>query len=162
MRRLCLMAGVIGAIGILGAGLAGSVQAGEDALQFELLARYETGLSDRSAVQGATSTETGTGIAGAGRAGGHAGEGDGVAIGTLGNRTYAFVGLEHVGGIMAFDITGPEGAAYAGHVTGRDLSGALGPEGLVFIPAAQAPGGAPLLAVGNEVSGSTAIYRITR
>jgi hypothetical protein len=38
--------------------------------------------------------------------------------------------------------------------------GDLGPEGLVFIPAAESPDGMPILAVGNEVSGTTSLFRI--
>ena len=39
-------------------------------------------------------------------------------------------------------------------------AGDLGPEGLVFIPAAQSPNGRPLLVVGNEVSGTTAVLQL--
>jgi hypothetical protein len=38
--------------------------------------------------------------------------------------------------------------------------GGLGPEGLVFIPADQSPNGEALLVVGNEVSGTTALYSV--
>jgi hypothetical protein len=38
--------------------------------------------------------------------------------------------------------------------------GDLGPEGLVFVPARQSPNGQPLLIVGNEVSGTTAVLRL--
>jgi hypothetical protein len=34
----------------------------------------------------------------------------------------------------------------------------LGPEGLEFVPASDAPRGKPLLIVGNEVSGTTTVY----
>ena len=32
---------------------------------------------------------------------------------------------------------------------------------MVFVPAADSPNGAPLLLVGNEISGTTAIFQIT-
>jgi hypothetical protein len=37
---------------------------------------------------------------------------------------------------------------------------AWGPEGLVFIPASDSPNGKPLLLVGYEVSGSTAVIQL--
>ena len=36
----------------------------------------------------------------------------------------------------------------------------VGTEGLTFIPAEESPNGMPLLAVGNEVSGTTTIFAI--
>jgi len=41
-----------------------------------------------------------------------------------------------------------------------DKVGDLGPEGLHFVPAASSPNGKPLLIVGNEVSGTTAIFQL--
>jgi hypothetical protein len=38
--------------------------------------------------------------------------------------------------------------------------GDLGPEGLTIVPADESPNGKPLLIVDNEVSGTTAIFRI--
>ena len=109
-------------------------------------------------------------------------EPENLAIGTVGDRTYAFIGLERVGGVMTYDITDPANATYMSYLNNRDFSvsvedaiddydpenadhratlssaGDLGPEGLEFIPASQSPIGEPLLAVGNEVSGTTTVY----
>ena len=41
-------------------------------------------------------------------------------------------------------------------------AGDLGPEGLAFVAAGDSPNGKPLLIVGNEVSGTTAIYQVNR
>lgn len=95
-------------------------------------------------------------------------EPEGVVVGKIRGRSYAFVGLERVGGIVTFDLTDPRHPVLAGYVNSRDFAGDpeagtagdLGPEGLLFIPARRSPTGRPLLAVGNEVSGSTAIYEI--
>jgi hypothetical protein len=99
---------------------------------------------------------------------------EGIAVGVVGNRTYAFIGLERVGGIMIYDITHPHRAAFIDYVNNRDftvpaelddgstnpLAGDLGPEGISFIAEDDSPVDTPLLVVGNEVSGTTTIYSI--
>ncbi|MFL1427637.1 MULTISPECIES: choice-of-anchor I family protein [unclassified Nocardiopsis] len=96
-------------------------------------------------------------------------EPEGITLGEVGGRVYAFIGLERVGGIMIYDVTDPAGAAFVDYVNHRDFSaevgtpGALdlGPEGLKFIPAGDSPiPGTPLLAVANEVSGTTTLFRV--
>jgi len=44
--------------------------------------------------------------------------------------------------------------------TGSTLTGDRGPEGVLFIPAAKSPNGKPLLIVGNETSGTTAVLQL--
>ena len=44
--------------------------------------------------------------------------------------------------------------------TRAGATGDLGPEGIHFVPAPRSPNREPLLIVGNEVSGTTAIYRV--
>lgn len=99
-------------------------------------------------------------------------EPEGVAIGEIDGRTYAFIGLERIGGVMAYDITNPQNTKFVQYINNRDFTLAndpalltttdLGAEGLHFIPAADSPdsAGRPLLLVGNEVSGTTTIFAI--
>ncbi|MFB8892059.1 choice-of-anchor I family protein [Microbacterium plantarum] len=95
-------------------------------------------------------------------------EPENLSIGTVGGRTYAFIGFERVGGVIVYDITDPKAATYVTYVNNRDFSAAadspaagdLGPEGIQFIGAHRSPTGQPLLAVGNEVSGTTTLYSI--
>lgn len=99
-------------------------------------------------------------------------EPEGVAIGQVNGRTLAFIGLERMGGVMVYDITEPTAPRRLDYLNSREdwttadpgtvlaSAGDLGPEGLVFIPASQSPDGTPLLVVGNEVSGTTSVYRV--
>lgn len=91
-------------------------------------------------------------------------EPEGLVIGEVNGRTYAFIGLERVGGVMVYDITNPHDAKFVTYVNNRDFAtntGDLGPEGLDFVSAADSPTGKPLVVVGNEVSGSTTAFEIT-
>ncbi|MBD2230376.1 choice-of-anchor I family protein [Phormidium tenue] len=93
-------------------------------------------------------------------------EPEGVTIGEVNGRTYAFIGLERFGGVMTYDITNPTEAFFVDFVNNRDFggnaedgtAGDLGAEGLTFIPAADSPNGNPLVVVANEVSGSTTVF----
>ena len=97
-------------------------------------------------------------------------EPEGVVIGQIGSRNFAFIGLERIGGVMVYEVTNPQSPRFVQYVNSRDFTknpqtelpvvGDLGPEGLAFVSAADSPSGQPLLIVGNEVSGTTAIYRI--
>jgi 2',3'-cyclic-nucleotide 2'-phosphodiesterase/3'-nucleotidase/5'-nucleotidase len=96
-------------------------------------------------------------------------EPEAVTTGVVNGRTYAFIGLERIGGIMVYDVTDPLRPAFVQYVNNRDFTAApqsaaagdLGPEGIIFIPAAQSPNGKPLLVVANEVSGTTTVYEVT-
>lgn len=105
-----------------------------------------------------------------GRSDDKASEPESVAVGSVGDRTYAFVGLERVGGVMVYDITSPSDAFFVTYINNRDFAadpetnlaaaGDLGAEGVTFIPAGNGITGEPLLAVANEVSGSTTLFAI--
>ncbi len=112
-------------------------------------------------------------------------EPEGVVVGRVGDRIYAFVGLERTGGVMVYDVTEPRDAFYVTYVNGTDIrnfgqpvcttvsssgacdnevpnpaAGDLGPEGLAFVSAKDSPNGKPLVIVGNEISGSTRVYEV--
>ena len=97
-------------------------------------------------------------------------EPEALAVGQVGDRTYAFIGLERTGGIMMYDITDPNSPDFVEYTINRNFSvdlkteldkaGDLAPEGMKFVAAADSPTGNALLIVGNEVSGSTAVYQV--
>ncbi|HEY0915945.1 MAG TPA: choice-of-anchor I family protein, partial [Solimonas sp.] len=95
-------------------------------------------------------------------------EPEGVALGKIGGRTFAFIGLERVGGIMVYDVSNPRSARFVQYINTRDFTkaantddaGELGPEGVTFIPASGSPNAKPMLAVGSEVSGTTSLFQI--
>lgn len=66
-----------------------------------------------------------------------------------------------------YDITDPRHAFFVTYENNRDFAGSghgggdLGPEGVAFIPAKDSPTRTPLLAVANEVSGTTTLLRIS-
>lgn len=95
-------------------------------------------------------------------------EPEGIAVGEIEGRTYAFIGLERVGGVMVYDVSDPQSPGFVQYVNTRNFggnaevgtAGNLGPEGLAFIAAEESPTGKPLLAVTYEVSGSTELFEI--
>ena len=94
-------------------------------------------------------------------------EPEALALGKIGTQTYAFIGLERMGGILAYNITNPHDVKFVeyfynrGLVAGAGISGDLAPEGMKFISAQDSPSGESLLVVGNEISGSVAVWQIT-
>jgi hypothetical protein len=97
-------------------------------------------------------------------------EPEGAAIGKAFGRTYAFIGLERVGGIMMYDISDPAAPQFADYLNNRDFTkavtadaaGDLGPEGLVFISEENSPNGKPLVVVAHELSGTTTIFELKK
>jgi hypothetical protein len=88
-------------------------------------------------------------------------EPEGVTIAKFGDKTFAFIGLERVGGVMVYDVTNPAAAKFMNYLNTRDgITGDRGPEGLTIIKASDSPNGKPLLVVGNETSGNTAVFQI--
>ena len=92
-------------------------------------------------------------------------EPESVTIGTVGSKTYAFIALERIGGVMVYDITAPENTEFVNYNNSREfnnnIQGDVSPEGLCFIPAAESSTGKPLLLAACEVSGTLAVYELT-
>ena len=85
-------------------------------------------------------------------------EPEGVAVATLGARTFAFVGLERSHLTLVFDVTNPLAPSY---VTSLVRSGDLNPEGMVVVSEADSPSGRPLVLVANEASNTLSIFELT-
>jgi 2',3'-cyclic-nucleotide 2'-phosphodiesterase/3'-nucleotidase/5'-nucleotidase len=48
-------------------------------------------------------------------------EPEGITVGTIGDRTFAFIGLERVGGIMVYDVTAPASPTFVTYVNNRNF-----------------------------------------
>jgi hypothetical protein len=91
-------------------------------------------------------------------------EPEGVATGTISGRTYAFVGLERVGGFIVLDLTNPAAPSFVQWANNRDYTASpvgpdSGPEIVRFVPASAAPGGRPTVIVANEITGTVTLYQ---
>ncbi|WP_230655754.1 choice-of-anchor I family protein [Psychrobacter sp. I-STPA10] len=104
-------------------------------------------------------------------------EPEGVTLAQVGSQTIAFIGLERISSVMAFDITDPKKVSLLGEINTRTFNddllkdakkgklkanadGDFGPEGLTFVDAKDSPTGKPLLLVGFEVSGSSKVFEL--
>ena len=88
-------------------------------------------------------------------------EPEAVAVGDVDGRTYGFLGAERQSGIFAFDLDAAPGEArLAGYVNTRPLD--RGPEGSLFVDKNDSPTGKPLLLMTNEVTGTIAVYELSR
>jgi len=92
-------------------------------------------------------------------------EPEGVAVGKVGGRTYAFVGLERIGGVMAYDVSNPAAPEFAAYANTRALDGVAGdrgPEGVTFVSEEDSPNGNPLVILGNETSRTVSIFQVDK
>ena len=89
-----------------------------------------------------------------------------VCVATIGQKPYALIGLERIGGIMAFDLSRPENPTFAGYFNNRNFAAAansrlaadLGIGDILFIPESQSPNGTALVVTANAVSGTITIF----
>ncbi len=116
------------------------------------------------------------------------GEPEAVDVGTIADRTYAFIAQERAGDLFVYDVTNPFNVSFVSHYNNRDFSvdyemdddldnpcdeaegmdctnvasaGDMGPESIKFVTAEDSPNGNPLLIIGNEVSGTVTVYQVT-
>lgn len=89
-------------------------------------------------------------------------EPESVVTGVIGNKTFAFIALERIGGIMVYDITDPANAKFANYINSREfdeaIKGDVSPEGLCFINSSDSKTGKAILLAACEVSGTLAAY----
>lgn len=101
-------------------------------------------------------------------------EPESVVVGQIDGKSYAFVALERISGIMVYDITDPVNASFVNYINTRDfsedpdqigdgiayLTGDVAPEGMYFISADASPSKTPILLSAFEVSGTVAAYGV--
>lgn len=85
----------------------------------------------------------------------------------IGNKTYAFIGLERAGGLMMYDVSNPSNSKYVDYLNIRNMTNGeinngsdLGAEGISVIEAKDSPNGYPMVLVANEVSGTVSVMYI--
>ncbi|MEZ8375096.1 choice-of-anchor I family protein [Vibrio cyclitrophicus] len=105
-------------------------------------------------------------------------EPEAIEVAEVNGKQYAFIGLERQGGIMVYDVTQPKNASFISYLNNRDFTqpvctkvdedgdcdndtynskaGDLGPESIKYFTRS----GNHFIAIGNEVSGSTSVYRV--
>jgi len=97
-------------------------------------------------------------------------EPEAVVVGKAFGRTYAFLGLERIGGVVVYDVESPAAPRFVTYLNNRNFAGNaaagtagdLGPEGLLYIKAEDSPTGENLVVTSNEISGTVTILRVVK
>lgn len=84
-------------------------------------------------------------------------EPEGIEIGVIDGRTYAFVGLERSRSILVYDVTDPDNVTQTAFV---GFTNDLNPEGITFIPSKDSPNGIPMIAVTSETSNTLTLFSV--
>ena len=90
-------------------------------------------------------------------------EPEGVTVAQIQDRTFAFIGLERIGGVMVYDITDPNDVKFTDYKNSRSLTayeGDHGPEGITYISETNSPDGKGYVIIANEISGTLSIYEV--
>ena len=94
-------------------------------------------------------------------------EPENVIVQEINGNLYAFIILERIGGVMAYDVTNPAAPVFLEYENSRDAtpggneSGDLGPEGIVYIAPQDSGTGNALIVLSNEVSATLSIYELS-
>lgn len=96
-------------------------------------------------------------------------EPEGVAVGMVGERRVAILGLERMSALVIFDITTPRAPIFQEWLQMLPAKSSpfkdakyWSPEGIVFVPADKSPSGKALIITSYELTGSLSIHEITR
>lgn len=90
-------------------------------------------------------------------------EPEGVSTAVIDEKTYAFIALERIGGVMVYDVSNPVQPIFVDYKNNREtaaLGGDLGAEGIIYIAAQDAPNKKPYVLVANEVSSTVSVYEV--
>lgn len=90
-------------------------------------------------------------------------EPEGVTVGEINGKQFAFIALERTGGVMVYDVTNPLAPVFEDYQNTRSntaFTGDLGPEGIQYISNTNSPTGKPYVIVANEVSGTVVVFEI--
>ncbi|MBO9703435.1 MAG: choice-of-anchor I family protein [Sporocytophaga sp.] len=90
-------------------------------------------------------------------------EPEALAVATIGTKTYAFVGLERIGGVMAYNISDPENPVFVDYQNTRSFTsyaGDHGPEYVVYVSPENSPDGQHYILVSNEISGTITVFKL--
>ena len=84
-------------------------------------------------------------------------EPESITTGELGDKLYAFIGLERANGIFIYDISNPRKSMPAGYINIEE-QGDIGPEGLLFVKKDEFTG---WIIVTSEISNTVSIYEMS-
>ncbi|MBF7093193.1 choice-of-anchor I family protein [Flavobacterium sp. ALJ2] len=90
-------------------------------------------------------------------------EPEGITTAKIGSETFAFISLERVGGVMAYNVTDPNNVKFVDYKNSRSTSayaGDHGPEGITYIAPENSPTGKGYILVANEISGTITIFEV--
>ncbi|MDR6966858.1 hypothetical protein J2X31_000858 [Flavobacterium arsenatis] len=90
-------------------------------------------------------------------------EPEGVTVATIADQTFAFIGLERIGGVMVYNITDPNNPTFVDYKNTRTTSaygGDNGAEGVIYIEPTDSPTSTGYILVSNEISGTITIFEV--